>query len=150
MRYILRTDQPFRGVVQSFLTKEGLVEWTGGLTLDEYAKERGFPVRAVDDAEFDRLNDAFLASQISDPVEETGDAYNYALECLPPCRWKTVCGVEMFHISERLSADLVSWHAELNGRFFTFTDHAGADMAALAAKVAAKEAATSEVSLDRS
>ena len=86
MKYILRTDQPFRGVVQSFLNSSGLVEWTDGMTLDQYAQDRGFPVRVVDDAEFERLNETFLASQVSDPVEETKDAFDDALNCLPPCR----------------------------------------------------------------
>ena len=137
MQYIVRSDTPFRGIIQSCLLDNGTVADTEGLTPDQSAAERGFPVRTVDDAELDAMTNAYVASLITDPVEETEADFDDALNVLPPCKWRFVRGVEMFHISERIAHNLVSWHAKIGDRFFTFTDRADADMAGLAAKVAA-------------
>ena len=32
------------------------------------------------------------------------------LEVLPPCKWGTRAGFEMFHVSERISGSLVDWY----------------------------------------
>lgn len=137
MKFVIRSDEPFRGSVQSVLTPEGKVAYTEGLTVEEYAKDRGFPVRVVDEPELDAMIAAYIDSRVTDPVEETKEQFWEALECLPPSRWHHVRGVELFHICERITADLVSWHAKLNGRFYTFNDRAGAKSDDLAAKVAA-------------
>jgi len=133
--WIIKADQPYSGV-QSFLTPDGTVAYTDGLTIEQYEAERGIKLKAISDAELDELQSAFEAGLVTDPVEETEADFWYALEVLPPCRWRTVQGVELFHVSERLTADLVSWHGQIKGRYFTFTDQARRPMEELAAKVA--------------
>lgn len=136
MKYLLRTDEPFRGHVQSVLKPDGTVAYTDGLTVEQYQAARGFPVRVIEDEELDALIEAHTASLITEPREITEEEWHDALNVLPPCRWRTVSGVELFHISERLTADLVAWYARIGDRFVTFTDRAGANMQTLAEKAA--------------
>jgi hypothetical protein len=42
------------------------------------------------------------------------------LEILPPCKFKTVLGVEMFHISERLTGNIVAWFANDGTNYVEF------------------------------
>lgn len=135
MQYLIKEGEPFRGYVQSVLKPDGTVAYTDGMTVAEYAAERG-PVRVIGDEELNSLIEECTVSLVTDPTEETEEQFWYALEVLPPCRWRTVRGIEMFHISERITLDLVSWHARIGGRYFTFNDRAGANMDDLAAKVA--------------
>lgn len=99
--WLIRADQPFMGHVQSVILPDGTVAFSNGLTPDQYAKDRGFPVRVITDAELDVLLASHEASLITAPVEITDEQYHELLNCLPPCRWRTVAGVEMFHVSER-------------------------------------------------
>ena len=136
MKYLIHADQPYTGSIQSILKADGTVGYTNGLTPAEYEAERGFKLKVLDDAEFHALNEAYLASLITAPVDETPEAFEDALCVLPPCKWQRVRGVEIFHLSERLTADLVQWHAKLNGRCYTFTDRETLAPEAVATKVA--------------
>ena len=140
-QYVIPANEPFKGYVQSVLKPDGTVAYTGGLSLTEYSAQQGKAFKTVSDEELDALIAEYEATLITDPAPESEEDWWYGLEVLPPCRWKTVRGVELFHISERLTGDLVRWHARIGDQHFTFTDQAGADMETLAAKVA--KAATS-------
>ena len=135
-RYIIRTDKPFLGSVQSILNADGTVEWSGGLTLEQYVEARGFPVRVVDRAELETMIADYEAGQVTVPESITEDQWTYALNVLPPSRWGHYVGVELFHICERLSGELVSWYAHLNGRYWSFVDRSTARPEDLARKVA--------------
>lgn len=137
--WLIHADQPFNGHAQSFLLPDGTIAYTDGLTPEAYAQERGFPVKIITDAELDDMIEDHEASLITEPKEESKEDWWYALEVLPPCRWHHVAGVELFHISERLTGNLVSWHAQYRDKFYSFTDQASRDMGELAQKV--KEAA---------
>ena len=122
---------------RSTVKPDGFVAFADGdLTPEQYALDRGFPIRVVDDAELDEMLATWSEQQITAPREETHEDFTYALDCLPPCRWRTYRGVEMFHICERLSHDLVDWHVEVGGRYFTFVDRDTATTEAIAAKAA--------------
>jgi hypothetical protein len=137
-QYIIRTDAPFAGFVQSCIKPDGFVAYADGdLTPEQYGIERGFPIRVVDDAELDAMLATWTEHQITEPTDETLADFTYALECLPPCRWQRHRGVEMFHISEGLSHDLVQWHVSIGERCFTFVDRKSAPTEAIAAKTAA-------------
>ncbi len=135
-RYIIRADRAFLGSVQSILLPDGTVEWSGGLTLEQYVEERGFPVRVVDRSELETMIADYEAGQVTEPESITEDQWTYALGVLPPSRWGHYAGVELFHISERLSGELVSWYAHLNGRYWSFVDLSTARPEDLARKVA--------------
>lgn len=139
MEYLLRADEEFKGHAQSMILPDGTVAYTDGLSPEQYAKERGFPVRIVHSAELDQLINDFNESMKSEPVEITKDAWWYALEVLPPCKWKTVRGVELFHVSERLTSNLVSWYGRIGENYYTCTQADAIDLELLAEKFAKAE-----------
>lgn len=136
MKYIIRADRPYAGSIQSILKPDGTVGYTNGQSLADYEKECGFPLKVIDEKALDALTEGYLQSLITDPVEETPKAFEDALCVLPPCKWQKVAGVEMFHLSERLTHDLVHWHTKLNGRCFAFTDRETLSADAIASKAA--------------
>jgi hypothetical protein len=53
------------------------------------------------------------------PQEITAERFTDMLNVLPPCRWHGVGElVESFHVSERLSGNVVSWFLRLGERYF--------------------------------
>ena len=134
--YILRTDEPFKGSVQSVLLENGTVAYSDGQTLEQYQAERGFPTRLIDDAELSRMTAEYTQSMVSEPESITQERFDYALNVLPPSRWHNCGGFDVFHISERLTHDLVSWFAHRNGQHWEFTDRAGISDADLVIKLA--------------
>ncbi len=136
-KWLVRADEPFCGYALSFLQPDGTVAYTDGLTPEQYATSRGYSVRIITSAEHDALIEQHEASLITGPKEETEEAWYWALECLPPSRWSVINGVELFHVSERIRGDLVSWHARIGDQFWTLTDQATRAPEELAAIVAA-------------
>ena len=134
MQWLIRTDEPFRGHCQSVVNPDGTIAYTDGLTVDTYEAANGFPVRVIGDDEFNKLIDEFVAGMISDPVEITKERFWEMLEILPPCRWSKHRAMEMFHVSERLTHNLVSWFARLGDRYFECVDRDNIDIYALATK----------------
>ena len=57
-------------------------------------------------------------------VRITAEAFNDALNVLPPCRWNRGDYSEWFHVSERLTGDLVNWYVRSGDRYYTFVDSA--------------------------
>ena len=136
MRFIIRTDEPFKGVSQSILLDDWTVAYTGGLSWDAYKANHGGNVRIVSAEQLDAMTDAYNATLITDPEPITEAQFWDALEVLPPCRWGKVRGVELFHVSERITGDLVNWYACLNGRHWHFVDRDRQTRERLAEKVA--------------
>lgn len=124
MQYVIRTDKPFQGHCETATDGEGVVLWSQGLTFKEYCDKNDGCFRLVSEAEFDEMLEAHYDTLKTEPVEITEERFDEMLEVLPPCRWGTVRGIEMFHVSERLTGNLVSWFARVGGRFFEFTDDA--------------------------
>jgi hypothetical protein len=143
MKWIIRTDEPFRGHCQSFLTEDGFVAYTDRQTVEQYEAERGFKVRVIDDQEFDQMLAEHSKTLKTEPKEISEDDWYEALECLPPSRWHTHRGVNLFHVCEAITLNLVNWYARIDGRFYHFVDEAQTSSETLAAKVfeATKEAA---------
>ena len=92
MQFLIRDDEPFRGHCQSVLNKDGTVAYTDGLTVAEYEAERGFKVKVIEEPAFDALMQAHYESLKTKPIIITKEAFWYALEVLPPCRWHHVGG----------------------------------------------------------
>lgn len=125
MQWIIRDDEPFRGHAQSVLNRDGTVAYTNGETLAQYRETCGFPVRVVDSDEMDRLCDTFHNTLKTKPKRISKQRFWDALEVLPPCRWHNCGGFEVFHVSERLTGDLVAWYAHRGDRYWEFTEQAG-------------------------
>lgn len=141
MEFVIRTDIPFRGTAQSTINADGKVAWSGDLTVAEYQKARGFPVRVVDEPEFLDMQRCYIDTLITAPVRESRAAYWNALEILPPSRFTDTGAIELFHISEHIQADLVEWHAKTKGTYFSFRDRYDAPLDYLLGKI--REAAPS-------
>jgi hypothetical protein len=53
------------------------------------------------------------------PREIDRERFWNALECLPPCKWQGMgTDFESFHVSERLSGNVVSWYVRQGARYF--------------------------------
>lgn len=107
-----------------------------GLTLEEYKLERPeLNLRTVDETELGAIWKAYKASLVTEPEPIDVELWEDLLNVLPPCRWQTVQGVDLFHISERLTDDLVTWVARIGDRRFQFVDFEGRPAEELACKV---------------
>lgn len=77
------------------------------------------------------------------PWQEISDQlWDDALNVLPPEKWETVQGVNIFRICEYLTGNITAHYARLSGRYFTATRRTSTPYAELAAEVQAKAAAT--------
>ena len=134
--WLVHASEPFRGSTQSYLLPSGTVAYSGGQSFEDYNAERGGQFKLITDGQLDALLADFHGSMITDPEPITAEQFDDALNCLPPCRWGKVRGVELFHVSERITGDLVDWYARLNGRHWHFVDHDRQTGERLAEKVA--------------
>lgn len=89
-----------------------------GKTLEEFKAE--YPdIQIVDDSvsvQHDRQR------RITAPKEISEDDYTYLLEVLPPCRWSNRGGASVFHISDRITYDIVTWCVRIGERYFSLDD----------------------------
>ena len=131
--YILNGNEPFRGTVQTLLMEDDTVAYSGGLTLTEYEAQHGKAV-VVSEAELKEMIEEYVSSIVTQPELITKERFWNALECMPPSRWHARCGVEMFHIVERITHDLVSWYGRVDDRYYCFNDRSSADSDYLAGK----------------
>lgn len=60
--------------------------------------------------------------KITEPKEVTQNRYEGMLDILPPSRWYRGHFMEYFHMSERLSGDLVTWFVRLGRQYWEFDD----------------------------
>tara|TARA_Y100000310_G_scaffold43727_1_gene40755 strand:- start:130 stop:552 length:423 start_codon:yes stop_codon:yes gene_type:complete len=122
MKWIIRADTPYRGNVLSLMRPNGTVEFTNGLTLAGYEKARGYPMRLIDDAELAALDAAYTADRVTAPLEIEADRFDEMLNVLPPSRWHRAGAFEVFHVSERISHNLVNWFAAKGEKYWEFID----------------------------
>ncbi|EPO2911696.1 TPA: hypothetical protein ACF3XO_004483 [Vibrio parahaemolyticus] len=91
----------------------------------------------IDDDELTQLFDTYEQSLCSLPKTCTAERFNDMFEILPPCQWSTVGGVEMFHVSERLYGNVVSWFFNYQNAFYTCEQLASASKTDLSEMVKA-------------
>jgi hypothetical protein len=82
--------------------------------------------------------EAHKAKYCSDWKEITEDEWYENLEVLPPEKWETVRGVNIFRMSEYLTGNITAHFAKLNGKFFTRNCSTRETYEDLAEQVAAK------------
>ena len=141
MQFLLRADQPYTGHAQSVLNTDGTVAYTDGLTVAQYEAKHGYPLRIVSEAELGKLDKVFCDGMVTKPKLITHQRFWDMLEILPPCRWHDTGGFEVFHVSERITHNLVSWFAHkrvplVGQRYWEFTDRDNLTDAELATKLA--------------
>lgn len=78
---------------------------------------KGFSVMSFD--EFKAMEKSHLLS--GEPEEITADRFNEMLDVLPPLKWCTIDGVEMFCISEMYTGTYTNQYAhdKLNRKYYT-------------------------------
>ena len=89
-----------------------------GKTLEEFIFEYA-DISIVDDevaVQHDRQR------RITEPREISQEDWYYLLEVLPPCKWVRHSSAESFHISERITHDIVTWAARIADKFYRFDD----------------------------
>lgn len=62
------------------------------------------------------------AMDVSEPEPITAEDWDEALNCLPPMRWRTVNGVELFQCIERWSGRVTATYARIGSRYWTWKD----------------------------
>lgn len=124
MEFLIDAGKPFPGHCLAMLEKNRTVAFTDNMTIKQYEAARGIKTRTVDDAEVFELSQAFNETLKTYPEAITEKQWMDSLEILPPRRWRYVGIWETFHISERITGNLVYWFARHDGRAFQFIDDA--------------------------
>ena len=105
--------------IQTSVTN-GICDFTDGKTPDEYIKELGpdFVCIPLDDA-VEQIRIAEEAIYIKPWKEITYDEWDRWLNCLPPQKWQTVNGVNLFQISEHMTSNITLHCARVGDRYFS-------------------------------
>ena len=151
MKNILKNDEfgvcrviykPGEHNIQSttHVDKDGVerVNFTGGKTLDEYMAAKagqGFEVMPYDMAA-PMMEAAQLAEYCKPWQEITKEQWWDMLEVLPPEKWQTVNGVEIFRICEYTSGTITGHYARLGDRYFSANRDIRTDYADIAGEIA--------------
>ena len=139
-RYIAVKDlSQFRGSIHSstYTTLDGVerVTYADGETLESYLERRD-GLAVYSDEELSVILKAHFDSIVTLPQEITQERFDEMLEILPPCRWQKYGNFSAFHISERLTSNLVSWFIQYpDGKSFEFVDYDNLSNAALIEKM---------------
>ena len=89
------------------------------MTVAEYLLEKpGAACLSFDEA-LKRISEAEEKAYIKPWTEITEDQWTDALEVLPPQKWRTVDGVELFRMSEYTTGNITAHYARAGGRYFT-------------------------------
>jgi len=127
--------EPFNGVIESSITinDQGVsyVDYSGSLhndngdnlTLADYMIRVNPLVKVVNDKELDQLLQDYEDSLVTEPKRIDQERFNDMLDVLPPCRWHSCGGFEVFHVSERYTGELVSWFGHTGDHYFEFMDY---------------------------
>jgi len=96
-----------------------------------------FQIMPLDDA-LPIMEEAKKSKYCGDWREITEEKWWDALEVLPPEKWQTVRGVEIFRMCEYLSGNITAHYARLRGKFFVRNCSISENYKDLAEQVAAK------------
>ena len=88
------------------------------LTVPEYLSEKPDAVCISFDDALERIAKAEDAAYIKPWTEITEDQWMDALEVLPPQKWQTVNGVELFRMSEYTTGNITTHYARIGERCF--------------------------------
>lgn len=111
-----------------YTDKEGVerIAYTGYLRgldkdvlLSDYLAENVGSVCLPFDEVLSRIKTTEECVYIKPWSEITEDQYMDALECLPPQKWQTVDGVNLFRMSEYTTGSITAHYARFNSKFFT-------------------------------
>lgn len=89
------------------------------LTVDEYLGQADSCKTVVSADDLGLLIRSYEELKRTKPQKITKEAYHWYLEVLPPCRWKD----DRFHVSERITGQLVRWCMQKGDEYYTFIDY---------------------------
>lgn len=142
-RWIIPTDFTGYAITATYIddaTGAELVAYSGGQPLSEWEDRENRNYRVVTDEEYDDIIKEYHDSLVSKPKRIGEQRYYDLFECLPPCRYNQYGRAMAFHISERITGNLVTWCAEVKKNHEThyceFTDYANAKAEDIASKIA--------------
>lgn len=120
---------PFKGYCESQMVtathKNNLFSDCTMRSLSEMIKTSEFEDwRICTGEQLDQLFNSYNETLKTEASAITADRFDDMLNILPPSRWHSVWGFEVFHISERLTANIVSWYAKNGDQCFTFDQDA--------------------------
>jgi hypothetical protein len=107
------------------------------MTWPEYEKYKAeinpeVNLKVIGPEEHDARIDLYRQEQMKEEQEISSEDYWWLFECLPPCRWKKVSGVEVFHVSERICFDLVQWVGQIGDKYYKLVDSDKAELSDIA------------------
>jgi hypothetical protein len=79
-------------------------------------------LKVISSEEQDVRINLYRQEQMKEEQEISEEDYWWLLECLPPCSWVKVSGVEVFHVSERICFDLVQWVGQIGDKYYKLVD----------------------------
>ena len=89
-------------------------------------------LKVIDKAEYEKRINTYKAERLKEEEAIEKSDWWWFFECLPPCRWSNRSGVELFHMSERLSFDLVHWVGRIGDKHYKLVDKDTADLSVVA------------------
>ncbi|MCQ8822317.1 hypothetical protein NQT65_19175 [Pseudoalteromonas agarivorans] len=89
-------------------------------------------LKVIDSEEQNARINLYRQEQMKEEKEISSEDYWWLLECLPPCRWRKVSGVELFHVSERICLDLVQWVGQIGDKYYKLVDSEKAELSDIA------------------
>lgn len=97
--------------------------------------EAAFELMEID-AAWELVCQAQGEKYLSDWQEIDAERWGDMLEILPPEKWETVAGVEIFRMSERLTGNITAHFARIGERYFEANRRTSESYAEMAAQVA--------------
>ena len=151
-KYIVDANAPISNyhVTESiiYIDSEGVerVAYSGALyktkdsldmTWPEYEKYKAqinpeVSLKVIGPEEHDARINLYRQEQMKEEQEISSEDYWWLFECLPPCRWHKVSGVEVFHVSERICFDLVQWVGQIGDKYYKLVDSGKAELSDIA------------------
>jgi hypothetical protein len=107
-----------------------------GLTLDEYNEKNGhgFIACTLDDA-CEEITAIDNSRYLKPFVEITEEIYDEMLECLPPQKWQTVDGVNIFRMMEYLTGNITGHYVSYEGKYYMANRRTTVDYAEIAKEI---------------
>lgn len=105
-------------VENKYISEDGAevteISFVNGLTFEQYKEKKGGNLKVVDGVELDALLKEYHENLKEDFTEVTEERFFDALECLPPKRWHTHRGIELFFMCEAYTGTLYTCYARVN------------------------------------
>ena len=125
LQYVVKATEEFQGHYENvvMIDHQGhkTVPYTD-LSYDQYLDSHQDCI-LISVPKFGELLNDYLKELVNQPAKQVDEQrYWHMLDVLPPCRWYTGGLFEYFHISERLTYNLVTYICRNDDEYFEFID----------------------------